>query len=255
MNDLFGPELQLSGPVVGSFLAYLFLVIAIGIYAARFASSGIGEFFLAGRKMHRFVVAWSAVVSGRSAWLLLGVTGIAYQMGAAAVWTVSGYTIAELFLFLYYAGRLRRFSQVYDCLTLPDFFAARFADKTGILRIPLVTIILVFMVSYVSAQFVAGGKAFGASFGMSTNTGILLTAAIVLFYTVLGGFLAASLTDMLQGIFMIIALLVLLTLAVPEILRSGHHEEVARWRAEQARARTRERRPDLRGPAAGDETP
>lgn len=190
------------------------MVVGIGVYAARFSSSGISEFFIGGRSMHRFVVALSAVVSGRSAWLLLGVTGMAYSMGAAAVWAVVGYIVAELLLFLYYAGRLRRFSERHDCITLPDFFAARFADSSGVLRLVLTGIILIFMVSYVSAQFVAGGKAFGASFGLAPATGILVTAAIVLAYTVLGGFLAVSLTDMLQAIFMVAALVLLPVVAL-----------------------------------------
>lgn len=188
--------------------------MGIGVYAARFSSGGIGEFFVGGRSMHRFVVALSAVVSGRSAWLLLGVTGMAYGMGAAAVWAVVGYIVAELLLFLYYASRLRRFAERHDCITLPDFYAARFADANGVLRLVLAAIILIFMVSYVSAQFVAGGKAFGASFGLAPATGILVTAAIVLAYTVLGGFLAVSLTDMLQAIFMLAALVILPAVAI-----------------------------------------
>jgi len=112
-----------------AFLGYLALVVAIGVYATRFSSAGISEFFLGGRRMHRFVVALSAVVSGRSAWLLLGVTGLAWSRGISAVWAVVGYIVAELLLFLFYARRLRRFSGAYDCLTLPDFFAVRFGDQ------------------------------------------------------------------------------------------------------------------------------
>lgn len=203
-----------SAPIVGAFVGYLVLVVAIGLYASRFSSAGIGEFFLGGRRMHRYVVALSAVVSGRSAWLLLGVTGLAWSRGISAVWAVVGYIVAELFLFLFYARRLRRFSGAYDCLTLPDFFAARFGDRDGRLRMLLVAVILVFMVSYVAAQFVAGGKAFGASFGLSQTAGVWLTAAIVLAYTVLGGFLAVSLTDMLQAFFMLAGLVILPVVAV-----------------------------------------
>src|SRR6056297_3583911 len=191
---------------VWAFVGYLVLLIGIGIYSSRFSSEGISEFFIGGRKMSRFVVALSAVVSGRSAWLLLGVTGMAYAQGASAVWAVIGYIVVELFLFLYYARRLRNFSETYDCITIPDFFAERFNDKTGTLRILLVVVFLIFMVSYVSAQFVAGGKAFASSFHIDQSTGIILSAVIILAYTVLGGFLAVSLTDMFQAIFMLAAL-------------------------------------------------
>lgn len=201
---------------VWAFVGYLLLLIGIGIYSSRFSSEGISEFFIGGRKMSRFVVALSAVVSGRSAWLLLGVTGMAYAQGASAVWAVIGYIVVELFLFLYYARRLRNFSETYDCITIPDFFAERFNDKTGSLRILLVVVFLIFMVSYVSAQFVAGGKAFASSFHIDQSTGVILSAVIILAYTVLGGFLAVSLTDMFQAIFMIFALVVLPFIAIAD---------------------------------------
>ncbi len=207
-------EIPIDGVAIAAFFAYLALVIALGIYSSWFSSKGISEFFVGGRKINRFVVALSAVVSGRSAWLLLGVTGTAWMMGAAAVWTVVGYIIVELFLFLYYARRLRSFSGKYDCVTVPDFFAERFKDRDGILRIVLVAVLMIFMLGYVASQFVAGGKTFASSFQIEETTGILLTAGIVLLYTTLGGFLAVSLTDMVQAIFMLVALLVLPALVV-----------------------------------------
>lgn len=209
-----GLSATLGGPAFIAFIAYLLLVVAVGVSAARFSSSGIGEFFVGGRRMHRFVVALSAVVSGRSAWLLLGVTGMAYSRGASAVWSVVGYIVAELGLFLFYARRLRRFSEAYDCITVPDFFASRFEDAGGGLRLVLVPIVLVFMLSYVAAQFVAGGKAFSAAFHLDPAVGVLVTAGIVLVYTLLGGFLAVSLTDMIQGILMLVALVILPVVAV-----------------------------------------
>ncbi|HSR42566.1 MAG TPA: sodium/proline symporter, partial [Longimicrobiales bacterium] len=160
------------------------------------------------------VVALSAVVSGRSAWLLLGVTGMAYSTGASAVWSVVGYTVVEFFLFFFYARRLRRFADVHDVVTLPDFFAARFGDRDGWLRLALAGVILIFMVSYVSSQFAGGGKAIGASFGLSAGAGVILTAAIVLGYTMVGGFLAVSLTDTLQAFLMILGLVVLPLVAI-----------------------------------------
>ncbi len=214
MQETLTPAVSLPGSALAAFLGYLALVVAIGLFSARFSSAGIGEFFVGGRRMNRFVVALSAVVSGRSAWLLLGVTGMAYARGASAVWAVVGYIVVELLLFVSYAPRLRRFSEAYDCITLPDFFAERFDDRRGLLRLVLVPIVLIFMVSYVAAQFVAGGKAFSASFGLEPAAGVALTAAIVLAYTVLGGFLAVSLTDMFQAVFMLVALVALPVLAV-----------------------------------------
>ena len=197
---------------------YLIVIIAIGIYASRFSSKGISEYFIGGRQMGRLAVALSAVVSGRSAWLLLGVSGLAFMKGITAIWAVIGYIIVEFLLFIYYAPRIRRFSEQHDCITLPDFYAARFNDKSGFLRILVVIIFIVFMVTYVSSQFLAGGKAFTAHLGISEQTGLLITALIILIYTILGGFLAVSLTDVFQAMVM---LLVLIGLPLTGIIGKG----------------------------------
>lgn len=208
--------MQSSGWALGAFAGYLILLLGIGALSARFSSSGVGAFFVGGRKMNRLVVALSAVVSGRSAWLLLGVTGMAYATGASALWACVGYTVAEGVLFFTYARRLRRFAGVHDSITLPDFFATRFGDRDGRLRLTLAVVILVFMVSYVAAQFAGGGKAIAASFGISNLAGVLITAGIVLAYTSLGGFLAVSVTDAIQAFFMLVGLLVLPAVAIAD---------------------------------------
>jgi len=205
---------QADSSAVISFLLYLAIIVAIGVLTAKFSSSGLTEFFLAGRKMKEFIVALSAVVSGRSAWLLVGVTGMAYTIGAPAVWAVTGYITVETFLFIFVGKRLRRYTARMDNITLPDFFESRFKDKSNLLRIISVLIILIFLISYVAAQFNAGGKVFSTSFGMSESKGVLLTAVIVLIYTILGGFLAVSLTDTIQAMFMIVALLFLPAFAI-----------------------------------------
>jgi sodium/proline symporter len=197
----------LPGTVV-SFVLYIFLIIAIGFLSSRFSSAGISNYFIGGRKMGRLIVAMSAVVSGRSAWLLLGFTGMAWTMGLAALWAVVGYIIVEFFLFFYYAVRIRRFTEKYDCITLPDFFTTRFHDQKGHLRFLVVLIIIVFMVAYVSAQFVAGGKAMATSFNIDYRYGLLITSGIILVYVVLGGFLAVSVNDTIQAFIIIFALVI-----------------------------------------------
>ena len=222
------PVVQTDGWALTAFVLYLLMVVGIGVWSARASSAGLSEFFLGGRRMNRVVVALSAVVSGRSSWLLLGVTGMAFTMGASALWAVAGYTAVEALMFLYYAPRLRRISGARDAITVPDFFAERFGDGSG-LRILLATVILVFMVAYIAAQFVGGGKAIAASFGLAPSTGVLLTAAIVLAYTVLGGFTAVSLTDTVQAFFMLFALLALPAIAIAEL--GGWGEMVGRLQA------------------------
>ncbi|MCX7974947.1 MAG: sodium/proline symporter [Candidatus Aminicenantes bacterium] len=199
---------------VVAFVLYLVAMVAIGLLTTRFSSSGLAEFFLGGRQMKSFVVALAAVTSGRSAWLLIAVAGMAFTRGASAIWTVVGYILMELFLFLGPGKRLRRFTGQMDDLTIPDFLASRMADKTHLIRVATVLPILIFMVSYVSAQFTAGAKTLAASFGSSQTVGLLITAGIVVFYTMMGGFLAICLTDVVQACLMIFALVILPIIAI-----------------------------------------
>lgn len=197
-----------------SFVAYILIILAIGIFSSRFSSKGINEFFIGGRKMNKFVVALSAVASGRSSWLLLGVTGMAYVKGVSAIWAAAGYVTAEYLMFVYAAPVLRNATGTNDDLTISDYYSSRFNDKSNVLRFVSALIIIIFMMAYISAQFVGGGKAFSASFEISHDSGVIITALIVLIYTLLGGFLAVSITDVVQAIFMLIALCVLPIVAI-----------------------------------------
>ena len=202
---------------VVAFVLYLGAMVAIGIRASRFSSAGLGEFFLAGRGLSRVVVALSAVSSGRSGWLLLGFSGLAFARGASALWAAVGYTAVEFVLCRSFGRRLRRLSGARDCLTLPDALAARLGEGRGWLRLCVVAVLLLFTTPYLGAQFVAGGKTFHSVFGLPEGAGIALTATIVLAYTVLGGFLAVSLTDVVQSLFMLFALIALPLLAVADL--------------------------------------
>jgi len=214
--------MSMSGWALGSFLLYLCLIIGVGLAARRFSSRGVGEFFLGGRRLGTFVVAVSAVVSGRSAWLLLGVTGMAYARGASAVWTVVGYILAELLLFAYVGRRLRRVTEASGDLTVPDFFASRFG-ASSMLRVVTAVVILIFMVAYVAAQIRAGGKALSASFlhpagyeltwlgSFSVDAvtlGVLITSAIILAYTVTRGYAAVAINDAIGAVVIILALVI-----------------------------------------------
>ncbi|MFT5834205.1 MAG: sodium/proline symporter [Cognaticolwellia sp.] len=211
MNTL---QLDIDGTALWAFLAYLIALFAIGIYASKFSSKGISEYFVGGRQLNKYVVALSAVVSGRSAWLLLAFSALAYNIGIAAFWAAIGYILIELWMFLYYAPKLRRFSEVHNVITVPDFYVAKFGDKNNLLRIITVLVITTFMIAYVSSQFVAGGKTFAASFDISQTQGILISAVIILLYTLAGGFLAVSMTDVVQAFFMLFSLVVVPLLAI-----------------------------------------
>jgi len=199
---------------IAAFILYLSMMVAIGIITTRFSSTGIGEFFLGGRKMKTLVVALAAVTSGRSAWLLIAVSGMAFTRGASAIWTVVGYILMELFLFVYAGKRLRYFTEKMDNLTIPDYLESRLGDRTRAVRLFSLIPILIFMVAYVSAQFNAGGKSLAASFGVTRFEGVLITSGIVIFYTMMGGFLAVCLTDVVQAFFIIFALMILPIIAI-----------------------------------------
>lgn len=198
-----------------AFGAYFFVILAIGVWATRFSSRGVSEYFIGGRSVPRFVVALSAVVSGRSAWVFTGLAGLAYRDGASAVWYVVGFTIAEMLLFFFFANRVRRFGEARDCVTVTDILAARLGDHAGRLRVAVAVPIVIFYTAYVAAQFDAGGKALAQNYGVEGHTAIIVTAGIILFYTFLGGFLAVSYTDAIQAVFMISALVLLPLLLIP----------------------------------------
>lgn len=193
---------------------YLAGLIAIGFFSSKKSAKGMTSFFLAGRNLNKWTVALSAVSSGRSAWLVLGVTGMAYATGIHAVWAIAGYIMVEVFMFFYVAKRFRSYSEKTGSITVPDILENRFNDKSHLLRIVSAAIIIFFMISYVGSQLVAGGGAFATSMGVETSTGMWLTAIILLAYTMLGGFHAVSKTDVLQAGFMFVSLVVLPIIAI-----------------------------------------
>lgn len=209
---------------------YLVGLLLIGFISSRKSSEGVTDFFLAGRNLSKWTVALSAVSSGRSAWLVLGVTGTAYATGLNAVWSVAGYIMVEVFMFFYVARRFRTYSEKTGSITIPDILETRFNDKKHLLRSVSACIIIFFMIAYVGSQLVAGGGAFASSMGVSTSTGMWMTAAILLAYTMLGGFHAVSKTDVIQAGFMFVSLVLLPTIAViglggfGPILEAMHNE-------------------------------
>ena len=199
----------MSGAVIALIL-YLLSVIAVGLLVSKRSGRNIGEFYLGGRGMSDFVVALSAVVSGRSAWLMMGMVGATFVYGVKMAWFIPGYVIAELCMFLFAARRIRYFTERHDNVTFIDYFASRFRDSGGLLRITAAAIIIVFFTAYVGAQLKSGQIMFNHLFGWdSILAGIALMALIVGFYTIVGGYRAVSITDAIQAVLMIIGLVVL----------------------------------------------
>lgn len=208
----------LADPVaLAVFAATLLLPVAVGLWAMRRTRSQ-SDFFVGGRAMGRFVVALSAVSSGRSSWLVLGVSGMAYTRGVGAVWAVVGYVLVELFQFILIGRRLREQSAASGAITLLDWLAARFADRRHVLRITGAVIVATFLTAYVAAQLNAGAKALGAALGWSLWAGVVVSAALILAYMLLGGFVAVAFNDVVRALIMLLGLVVLPVVA---ILRLG----------------------------------
>lgn len=189
---------------------YVLIMILIGFYGYRKSTSNSEEFLIGGRKMGPFVTALSAGASDMSGWLLMGLPGAMYIMGLSGSWLAIGLTTGAFLNYLIVAPRLRVYTEVSgNAITLPVFFENRFRDKTQLLKLVSSIIILVFFTLYTSAGMVSGGRLFESAFGMDYHTGLWITSLVVVFYTFLGGFMAVSITDAVQGTIMVIALLLI----------------------------------------------
>ncbi|NIM16765.1 MAG: sodium/solute symporter [Candidatus Aminicenantes bacterium] len=198
---------KLKDPIAFSIFVFtLFLPVIVGFLTLR-RTKNQSDYFVGGRAMNKFVVALSAVSSGRSSWLVLGVSGIAYLRGTGAVWAVMGYITAEMFQFIYIGQKLRKETETFKSLTLLDYFESRFKDKY-LLRITGSLIIAIFLTAYVAAQFSGGAKTLSAALGLKPVVSLLIAAMVVLVYMVLGGYIAVAYNDVIRAIIMIIGLVI-----------------------------------------------
>jgi sodium/proline symporter len=192
-----------------SLVGYFVLMLAIGIYAWRKSTANASEYMLGGRQLGPGVAALSAGASDMSGWLLMGLPGAIYLAGLSQAWIGIGLVVGAYANYRLVAPRLRTYTEVAnDAITIPDFLEERFADRSHALRILSAVVIIVFFTLYTSAGMVSGGKLAVSAFGMDYRTGILMTAAVVVAYTLFGGFLAVSLTDFVQGCIMFVALVI-----------------------------------------------
>ncbi len=194
--------------LLGVIIAYLAMMVIIGIRYSR-KNKDVSDFYLGGRKLGPLVTAMSAEASDMSSWLLMGLPGLAYISGIADPgWTAIGLAVGTYLNWLFIAKRLRRYSEKLGAITIPDFFSKRFHDKSRALLGISALIIVVFFVPYTASGFSACGKLFGILFNMPYVPAMIMSAVIIVAYTTLGGFLAASTTDLIQSIVMTIALVI-----------------------------------------------
>lgn len=197
-----------------TFGIYLLVMFGIGIYFY-FRTNDISDFILGGRQLGPIPSAISAGASDMSGWLLMGLPAFALADGMTAFWICLGLFLGTFANWQLIAPRLRSESEMLgDALTVPTFLERKLRDPTGFLRIALALAILFFFTVYTASGFVAGGKLFNSLFGVEYHVAIVIGAAVVLTYTFLGGYLAVSWTDVLQGLLMIIAIIIIPLMAI-----------------------------------------
>ncbi len=208
----------ISSGVLISLGAYFLVMIGIGIYAYFKQSNDTEGYMLGGRNLGPAVTALSAGASDMSGWLLLGLPGYMYADGVVSVWIALGLTMGAFLNYIIVAPRLRVYTEVADnAITLPDYFANRFEDKSHMLRVISAVVIILFFTVYTAASLVGGGKLFESSLNLSYTTGLWVTAGVVVAYTLFGGFLAVSMTDFVQGVIMLFAMVIVPVVAFTDL--------------------------------------
>ncbi len=193
-----------------SIIVYLLIVLGIGIQCSN-KNKTTDDFYLGGRRLGPFVTAMSAEASDMSSYLLMGVPGLALLTGVAdASWTAIGLIIGTYLNWLIVAKKIRRYSDKCGATTIPAFFSNRFRDNSKLLSIIAAAVIIIFFVPYTASGFAACGKLFNSIFNIDYMLAMLICAAVIIFYTMLGGFLAASTTDFVQSIVMTMAIIIVL---------------------------------------------
>ncbi len=189
---------------------YLLGMIGIGVWTSR-KNKNTDDFYLGGRQLGPIVTAMSAEASDMSSWLLMGLPGVAMLSGLAeASWTAIGLAIGTYLNWLIVAKRLRVYTQRIGAITIPEYFSKRYGDDKNILSIIAAVIIIVFFIPYTASGFAACGKLFSSVLNVDYLTAMIICAAIIAVYCVLGGFLAASTTDLIQSIVMTLALVIVI---------------------------------------------
>ena len=196
-------------------VVYMAAVIAIGAFFAKRANKNSDNYFLGGRSLGPWVSAMSAEASDMSGWLLMGLPGLAYWSGLAdAGWTAIGLAIGTYLNWLIVSKRLRRYSERVGAITLPEFFSKRFKEKNNVLLTISSLMIIVFFTPYAGSCLMACGKLFSQLFNASYESMVVVAAVFVLAYTFIGGFLAESVSDFMQGVVMFIALIAVLGVGI-----------------------------------------
>lgn len=202
--------------IIIAIVLYLALMVGIGAWYSK-KNKNTDDFYLGGRKLGPLVTAMSAEASDMSSYLLMGLPGLAVVYGIAeASWTAIGLAIGTYINWLLVAKRIRLYSHKINAVTIPEFFAKRFHDNAKVLSLIAALIIIIFFVPYTASGFSACGKLFSSLFGVDYQIAMIISAVVIVLYTTLGGFSAASTTDLIQSIVMTVALFVVVGFGVAQ---------------------------------------
>ena len=187
---------------------YFSILFLIGYFASK-RIKNTKDYYVGGKKLGYWVVAFSARATGESAWLLLGLTGLGAMVGVSAFWVVLGEVIGVTVSWFFMAEKFKQLSDKYNSITIPDYLVSRFKSTSHTLRIVAATALSLFVIIYVSAQIDATGTAFESFLGWNYFTGAIIGFLIVLTYIFSGGFVAVAWSDLFQGLIMLIGLVLL----------------------------------------------
>ncbi len=193
--------------ILGVMILYLVGLVGWGIYQGRKVKTST-DFAIAGRNLPGWAAALSERATGESSWALLGLPGLAYATGLSSIWTAIGCVTGIIVSWAVFAWRFQKEAEKYDAQTFTDYLAKKHGDKDNILRIVSSLTIVFFFFFYVGAQFIGGGKTLYTMFGLKIKWGILITALVIIPYTIFGGFQSVVYTDVIQALIMITALII-----------------------------------------------
>ena len=200
--------------IIATIVIYLVGMLLVGFVYSK-SNEDSTDFYLGGRKMGPLVTAMSAEASDMSSWLLMGLPGLAYLTGIASPgWTAIGLAVGTWLNWLIVARRLRRYSANLDAITVPQFLSLRFHDQRNLLNALGAVIIIVFFIPYTASGFAACGKLFHSLFGVDYMIAMIVSALVIVGYTILGGFRAVTTTDLIQSVVMSIALVAVLAYGI-----------------------------------------
>lgn len=191
-----------------AFIIYLVLVFIVGWTAERFISKGEEGYYLGDRNFGSWVTAISAGATDSSGWVFIGAAGAAYIGGISTMWMIPGLIVGYLLNWFVVAPKFYQFGIRHQVLSLSDYFEKRFQDRSHSLKITASIIIIIFFIAYMASQLSAAGKAFDVIINLDFSTGLILSAAFVIGYSIFGGYRSVMLTDFIQGLLMVGVLIV-----------------------------------------------